>query len=370
MEVPFVDLASQYKALKTEIYGAISRVCDTTSFILGSDVQLFEKEFADYLGAKYCIGVANGTDSLNIAFRALDIAPGDEVIIPAHTFVATAVGVIEAGGKPILVDIDPDTYLIDPDKVEAAITSRTKAICPVHLYGRVCDLERLSKIATKYGLHIVEDSAQSHGAKLGNRCSGTLGTLGSFSFYPGKNLGAYGDGGCLVTDSEVLASKIRAIRNYGSERKYEHTLYGINSRLDSMQAAILRVKLPHLNSWNSKRWLAAQLYNQELSSLSGSSLMLPDLRTPEENVFHLYVIQVEERDRILQRMKQKGVQASIHYPRPFYLEEGFKALGYGRGDFPITEHISARILSLPMFPELSRDQIQYVTASLRQALIE
>jgi len=369
MTIPFLDLRLQYKNLKASVDSAILGVCEQASFVLGPQVKIFEKEFADFLETKHVVGVGSGTDALHLAFRALGFGPGDEIIMPANTFVATAIGAMLCGAKPVLVDIDPETALIDYSKIEAVITPRTKAICPVHLYGRACDMDSLMSIAKKHSLAVIEDAAQAHGARWKGKRVGTFGEFGCFSFYPGKNLGAYGDGGAISTNSEELAQKIRCLRNYGSEIKYEHPEFGINSRLDSIQAAVLSAKLPYLEKWNQQRWQAAQLYNKFLMPLADQGqLKLPDLRHSDEHVFHLYVIEVQDRARLMQELQKKEVQTGIHYPNPFYLQGGFKSLEYKKGAFPITELAANKIMSLPMFPEINEEQIEYVTESITEIL--
>ncbi len=368
MQVPFLDLKTQYETIREEVVAAVEGVFDQTSYILGPQVQRFEQAFALFLGASHVAGVANGTDSLVLSYQALGIGPGDEVIIPAHTFVATAIGVLSAGAKPVLVDIDESTFLLDYAKLEGAVTPRTKAICPVHLYGRACDMDRVTSFAQKHGLAIVEDAAQSHGAKWKGKVTGTFGAFGSFSFYPGKNLGAYGDGGAVCTNSPELNSKVRRLRNYGSEVKYEHPERGTNSRLDSVQAAILEIKLKHLNDWNAKRHAAAVKYAERLAHLSSRGVVIPDVRTAEEHVFHLFVVQVDNRSGVIESLAKSGVATGIHYPTPFYLQGGYRDLEYGVGSFPVTEKISSRILSLPMFPEITDAQIDYVVEKLSEAV--
>ncbi len=368
MNVPFLDLKSQYFAHKEQFDNCFSEVCSNSSFILGPQVAKFEQDFASFLGSEHCVSVATGTDALIMAFKALGIGKGDEVLMPAHTFVATTIGIMECGARPVLVDVNPETYLIDTKKLEAALTPKTKAICPVHLYGRACNMDEVMSFANKHGLLVVEDAAQSHGASWKGRVSGTFGDVGCYSFYPGKNLGAYGDGGAICTSSEKVAAQVRKLRNYGSEIKYQHPEKGTNSRLDSIQAAVLSVKLQHLKEWNKKRWNAAQTYWRELEDLHGAKLQLPELASPEEHVFHLFVIQVDDRDKVMKFLGDNGVQTGIHYPVPFYLQGGYAELGYKEGSFPITEKLAARIVSLPMFPELSAEQIKYTCDKLRQAL--
>jgi dTDP-4-amino-4,6-dideoxygalactose transaminase len=366
--VPFIDLKTQYLALKDEVLRATDEVFSQTAFILGPQVKRFEESFAQFLGSRHVAGVANGTDSLTLSYQALGVGPGDEVLIPAHTFVATAIGVLNAGATPVLVDIDESTYLIDYDKLEDAITARTKAICPVHLYGRACDMDRVSAFAKRHSLAIVEDAAQSHGARWGGKSTGTFGAFGSFSFYPGKNLGAYGDGGAVCTDSAELNSKIRRLRNYGSEVKYEHPERGANSRLDGVQAAILDIKLRQLAQWNAQRHAAAVKYIELLKPLTSKGIILPDPRSADEHVFHLFVIQVEDRQKVIDHLAKNEVQTGIHYPVPFYLQGGYRELGYKTGSFPVTERIASRILSLPMFPEISDSQIEFVVDKLSECL--
>jgi len=368
MKVPFLDLATQYKTLQGEFDGAIHEVCSKASFILGPEVAAFEQEFAAFIEAKHSVGLASGTDALRLAFEALKIGAGDEVIVPANTFVATAIGVLETGATPVLVDVDPDTFLMDYKQLEQARTSRTKAICPVHLYGRACDMDQVMSFAKRYGLAVVEDTAQAHGARWNRRRVGTFGDMGCFSFYPGKNLGAFGDAGGVVTDREELAQQVRKLRNYGSEIKYQHPEKGMNSRLDSIQAAILSIKLKHLPAWNAQRWQVAQLYRSHLQDYQSDSFILPDIRTPDEHVFHLFVIQVDDRDRIAKELMEQGIGTVVHYPIPFHLQGGYKKLGYSEGDFPVTEKLAKRILSLPIYPEITEAQVAYVSDSLKKAL--
>lgn len=368
MFVPFLDLKTQYAKIKQEVIAAVDDVCANTQFILGPQVGRFEGTFAKFLETHHVVGVANGTDSLVLSYQALGIGPGDEVIIPAHTFVATAIGVLNAGAKPVLVDVHPDTYLLDCAKLEEAVTPRTKAICPVHLYGRACDMDAVMGFAKKHSLRVVEDAAQSHGARWNGKVTGTFGECGSFSFYPGKNLGAYGDGGAVCTASSEINSKLRRLRNYGSEIKYEHPERGTNSRLDSIQAAILDIKLRHLAQWNAQRHAAAAKYVERLQPLRSKGLVLPDIRSASEHVFHLFVIQVDNRASVMEHLAKHEVQTGIHYPVPFYLQGGYAELDYKRGAFPVTETLSPRILSLPMFPEISDDQIDFVCETLATAL--
>lgn len=364
MKVPFLDLKTQYAHMSDEINSAMQAVCSEASFILGPEVESFEKNFASFIEATYSVGLASGTDALRLAFEALKIGPGDEVILPANTFVATAIGVMEAGARPVLVDIDPHTYLMDFEQLEGARTHRTKAICPVHLYGRACDMDAVMDFARRYSLAVVEDTAQAHGARWKGKRVGSFGDVGCFSFYPGKNLGAYGDGGGVVTNDEGLYRQIRKLRNYGSEIKYQHPEKGMNSRLDSVQAAVLNVKLPRLAGWNRQRWEAAEKYSKILKPFASEKLVLPDIRTSDEHVFHLFVIQVDQRERVSKALAERGIGTVVHYPTPFHLQGGYTALGYGKGAFPVTERLAERILSLPMYPEITDEQIGYVCDSV------
>ena len=368
MKVPFLDLATQYKTLQADFDSAILDVCSKASFILGPEVAAFEQAFATFIESKHSVGLASGTDALRLAFEALQIGSGDEVIVPANTFVATAIGVLETGATPVLVDVDPHTYLMDYNKLESARTSRTKAICPVHLYGRACDMDQVMSFAKRHGLAVVEDTAQAHGARWNGRRVGTFGEMGCFSFYPGKNLGAFGDAGGVVTDRDDLAQQVRKLRNYGSEIKYQHPEKGMNSRLDSIQAAVLSVKLKHLAEWNARRWRVAEMYRSRLQDYQSETFVLPDIRTPEEHVFHLFVIQVDERDRIAKELMERGIGTVVHYPIPFHLQGGYKKLGYSEGDFPVAEGLAKRILSLPIYPEITEEQIAYVSDTLKEVL--
>lgn len=368
MKVPFLDLATQYKALQADFDAAIREVCSKASFILGPEVAAFEKDFAAFIESKHSVGLASGTDALRLAFEALKIGVGDEVIVPANTFVATAIGVLETGAIPVLVDVDPETFLMDYKKLESARTARTRAICPVHLYGRACDMEQVMSFAKRHGLAVVEDTAQAHGARWNGRRVGTFGEIGCFSFYPGKNLGAFGDAGGIVTDRDDLAQQVRKLRNYGSEIKYQHPEKGMNSRLDSMQAAVLSVKLKHLADWNARRWRAAELYRAHLQDYQSEAFILPDICTPDEHVFHLFVIQVDNRDRIAKDLMERNIGTVVHYPIPFHLQGGYKKLGYSEGDFPVAEGLAKRILSLPIYPEITEEQISYVCGCLKEVL--
>jgi dTDP-4-amino-4,6-dideoxygalactose transaminase len=346
--IPLVDLRAQYRDIASDVNAVMGRVLDQSDLILGQELAAFEREFADYCGVQHAVGCANGTDALELACRASDIGPGDEVIVPAMTFVSTALGPCLAGAKPVLVDVLADSALIDARRVEAAITPRTRAIIPVHLYGQCCDMEAIAVIAREHGLRIIEDAAQAHGAAIGEHRAGALGDIAAFSFYPGKNLGAYGDGGCVVTNDADIAQKLRMLRNCGSQKKYHHDVMGRNSRLDTLQAAILRVKLKRLEDWNAARHRHATRYDQALASIRGVTLT----RYNHGCVYHLYVIRVEDRDRAVAALNAEGIGASIHYPFALHELGATKYLDHRSGDFPTSESWARHCLSLPIYPEL------------------
>lgn len=366
MRLPLVDLKAQYRGMAAEINAAISRVLERGDFILGQDVAEFEREFAEYTEARYCVGVASGTDALCLALRALNIGPGDEVLVPVNTYIATALAVTQVGARPVLVDARSDTYNIAADQLDARVTKRARAIIPVHLYGQSADMDAVEAFAARRGLAVVEDACQSHGARHNGRRCGSIGVAGCFSFYPGKNLGAYGDGGAVVTSDEGLAEKIRLLRNYGQKVKYEHQLKGGNSRLDTLQAAILRVKLRKLDAWTRRRIGNARLYGQYLEDVA--ELELPAFEKAEEfsHVFHLYVVRARQRDGLLNFLRGKEVFCGIHYPIPIHLQEAYKDLGHVKGDFPVAEKAAREIISLPMYPELTEEDIRYIAESIKQ----
>ncbi len=361
--IPLVDLQAQMQPIRREIDAAIAQVLDRGDYILGESVQRFEEEFAAYCGAAHGIGVASGTDALLLSLRAAKIGPGDEVLLPANTFIATALAVHAAGALPVLVDVDPSTFLPAPGAWETAITPRTRALIPVHLFGRLADVEALTTLANRRGLYVIEDAAQAHGARRAGRIAGSFGALGCFSFYPGKNLGCAGDGGMIVTSNDEWAAELRALRNYGSPRKYHHPISGWNSRLDTLQASILRVKLRHLDAWNRLRAEKARCYQEALTGIG--DLILPEVPEAGAHVFHLYVIRSAQRDALLSHLSQQGIQAGIHYPVPIHLQGAFAYLGQTQGSFPGTECLAREILSLPMFPELDSEQLLRVTSSIR-----
>jgi dTDP-4-amino-4,6-dideoxygalactose transaminase len=326
-------------------------------------VRRFEEKFAAYCGVRFGIGVANGTDAIHLAVRAAGIGPGDECLIPANTFIATALGVSYAGARPVPVDVDPRTYLMDLGKIEEAITARTKAIIPVHLYGRMMEMESLLELAQRRGLIVIEDAAQAHGAEIRGHKAGSLGAMACFSFYPGKNLGAYGDGGLVTTNEPDLKAKLEALRNYGSPQKYYHPIIGYNCRLDTLQAAVLLAKLSHLDGFNEARYEAALKYNQALAGIG--DLSLPEIPERKSHIFHLYVVRSRSRGALLDYLTREGVGALIHYPKPIHLHGAYEHLGYKPGAFPVSEQLANEILSLPMFPEITEDQIAYVAGKIR-----
>jgi dTDP-4-amino-4,6-dideoxygalactose transaminase len=370
MKIPFQDLPLQIERLRSELDPAIDRVLRHGQFILGPEVGAFEEAWANFCGTKYAIGVGSGTDALQLILRALGIGVGDEVITVANTFIATAEAISYAGAKPVLVDCEPDTLLIDPLAVAAAINPRTRAIIPVHLYGQPANIAALRTLADQHRLALIEDAAQSHGATLrdGRPC-GALGTAAGFSFYPGKNLGAFGDGGAVNTNDEALARQIRLLRNWGSVVKYHHEVQGYNSRLDTLQAAVLLVKLRHLSDWNERRGTVAGWYRELLGDVAG--LQLPvEASWTGRHVYHLFVVRILERDRdaVARTLGERGVQTVVHYPVPIHLQKAYAELGYRPGAFPHAEQAACSILSLPLFPEMTRDQAVAVANELRAAL--
>ena len=362
MNVPLVDLKAQYAPLKDEILERIAKVLDGMGLFLGENVQALEKEFAAFCGARHGIGVSDGTAGIQLILRGLDIGPGDEVITVSHTFIATGEAIALAGATPVFVDIDPATYLMDVSQVEAKITPRTKAILPVHLYGQTVDMDPLLVIAVRHGLKVIEDACQAHGAEYGGRRAGSLGDAAAFSFYFSKNLGAYGEGGFITTNDDELAHRLRMLRDHGSERRYYHDMIGFNGRLDEIQAAVLRAKLPHLDSWNEQRRTHAALYSELLKD---TPVITPVAAPRNLPVYHLYVIRAPERDALQAWLKEREVGAGIHYPVPIHLQRAFEHLGCRPGDLPITEQATPEILSLPMYAELTDEQIRYVADALK-----
>ncbi len=360
--IPFVDLKAQYASIKTEVDSAIQGVLNSCQFTLGSEVAEFEKEFATYSGGDHGIGVNNGTSALHLALLAAGVGPGDEVITVPFTFVASVAAIHYTGAKTVFVDIDPATFTMDPGAVEAAITPRTKAIIPVHLYGHPVDMDPIVAIAKKHKLTIVEDAAQAHGAEYKGRRVGSLGHLACFSFYPGKNLGAYGEGGMVVTSNAEHTRTIQMLRDWGAEKKYQHVLKGYNYRLEGLQGAVLRVKLRHLEGWTEARRTAAVRYN---TMLDGSGIPTPFASPDVHHVYHIYAIRTKARERLQADLQARGIQTGIHYPTPVHLLPAYEDLGYRAGQFPHSERASAETLSLPMYPELTAPMQEDVVAALR-----
>jgi dTDP-4-amino-4,6-dideoxygalactose transaminase len=365
MNVPFVDLRSQYSSIKDEIDTAISNVVTSCAFIGGAHVGSFEEAFASFCGAKHCVGVGNGTDALFIALKALGIGSGDEVITAANSFIATSEAITMAGAKVVFVDMNPETYCIDVQAIQEKASSRTKAIIPVHLYGQPADMDPILSLARKRHLRVIEDAAQAHGATYKGRKAGTLGDIACFSFYPGKNLGAYGDAGALVTDDDELAKKSRMLANHGRIEKYDHEIEGVNSRLDGLQAAILQVKLRHLPQWNESRRRNASLYKKHLKDVD---LVLPKEIGDVKEVYHLYVVRVrgESRQELQDHLKSRGISTGIHYPIALPNLKAYAYLNHRANDFPEATKASHEILSLPMFPELQESQIEYVADAIKE----
>ena len=361
MNIPFVDLMIQYSSIKDEIDQAISSVINNTAFIGGSYVRKFEEEFASFCRTNYCVGVGNGTDALFIALRALGIGKGDEVITTANSFIASSEAITMTGAKVIFVDCNPDTYNIDVQKTEYAITERTKAILPVHLYGQPADMVALKNISEKHKVFIVEDCAQAHGAEINGQRIGSFGDIACYSFYPGKNLGAYGDAGAITTNSEELATKCRMIANHGRVKKYDHEFEGVNSRLDGLQAAILCVKLKYLKNWIDKRRMVAGLYDELLKNCD---VVVPAVLDGVRHVYHLYVIRIKGRDAVQSALKERGIATGIHYPIALPNLHAYQYLGHNSDDFPVATQYSKEILSLPIYPELHKEQVEYVCEHL------
>jgi dTDP-4-amino-4,6-dideoxygalactose transaminase len=357
MNIPFVSFEPMHNEIEKEIFKKFKEVYKKNFFILGSEVENFEKEFAEYCGAKHCIGCGNGLDALYLILRGYGIGAGDEVIIPSNTFIATALAVSHTGAKPILVEPNIHTYNINPELIEKAITDKTRAIIVVHLYGQTADMDRINRIALKYNLKVIEDSAQAHGALYKRKRTGNLANAAGFSFYPGKNLGALGDGGAVVTNDRDLAEKVRALANYGSEKKYNHKYLGTNSRLDVVQAAFLRIKLKHLDKWNSDRRRIANIY---LQGIKNEQIILPYTESYTEAVWHLFVVRTEKRDALQEYLQNNGIGTSIHYPIALHLQEAYKGLKLKKGDLQIAEKISSEVLSLPMWYGMKDSEIEYI----------
>lgn len=366
MNVPFLDLPQQSQGLKDEILALWDEMLDTAGFIGGQHVGAFEREFAVACDAEHCISASSGTDALYLILKALELGPNDEVIVPANTFIATSEAVSAAGAQVVFADVDPQTYNLNSETVERAITPRTRGIIPVHLYGQAADMDPILALAEERGLWVVEDAAQAHLAEYKGRKCGSMGLAAAFSFYPGKNLGACGDAGAVTTNDAALAHRIRMLRDHGSIEKYVHIIEGVNARCDSLQAAALRVKLRELPGWNERRRAHAEAYRTALDGLEG--IVLPHVSNECLPVWHLFVVQVEDRDGVQAVLKECGVATGLHYPKPLHLQEAYSHLGYSQGDFPVTEAYAARLLSLPMFPELTPEQIEYVCEQLAKTV--
>jgi len=362
MQIPLVDLKAQYKNIKPEMDIAIQTILDQTNFISGKEIDQFEQHFSEFVRAKGTLGVASGTAAIQLSLIACGIGPRDEVITTAHTFAATSEAILHAGAKPVFVDIDPQTYLMDVKQVEAKINSHTKAILPVHLYGQTVDMDPLRELADKYHLMIIEDACQAHGARYKGKRAGALGDAAAFSFYFSKNLGGYGEGGFITTRNEQIAQKVRLLRDHGSHVRYQHDLVGYNSRPDELQAVVLRAKLPHLEEWNQKRRQHAALYNVLLANLP---VITPVAQPENEHVYHLYVIRAPKRDKLQMYLKEHGIFTGIHYPIPIHLQKAVSNLGYVPGDLPVTEKITGEILSLPMYAELEDQEIEFIVNNIK-----
>ena len=361
--IPLVDLQAQYQAIQSDVDVAMRRVVESTQFIMGPDVALFEAEFAAWCGATHCVGLGSGTAALELTLRALGVGAGDEVITVAHTFIATAEAISAVGATPVFVDIDPQTYNLDPDAFAAAIRDQTRAVMPVHLYGQPCDMTRIRAIAAEHGLAVIEDAAQAHGADWAGSPVGHFGDAACFSFYPGKNLGAYGDAGAVVTNDAELAAQVRLLRNHGRRSKYLHDQIGFGHRIDTLQAAILRAKLPHLRKWTESRQRLAARYDELLTDVG---VTLPHVAVDANPVWHLYVIRTPARDALLTSLNEDGIGAGVHYPVPLHLQPAYAQLGYRAGELPVTEEVAATCLSLPLYPEMSNAQQDQVISAVQR----
>jgi len=363
LKVPYFDLKEQYRDLRDEIREAMDRVCNKAAFILGEEVDQFEQAFAEYCGVKHCVGLNSGTSALHLALLAAGIGPGDEVITTANTFIATAEAICYTGATPVFADIDAATANIDPARIEAAMTKRTRAIIPVHLYGRPVNLDAITIIASDHGLLLIEDACQAHGARYGAKRAGGFGHSAAFSFYPGKNLGAYGEGGALTTNDDEVAKLVRALRSHGETTRYVHKYVGYNYRMDGFQAAVLNVKLKHLDEWTSKRQAFSSLYRELLAD---ARVELPQDDPDADCVYHLFVAYVKDRDAVRGALEERGVQTAVHYPIPVHLQEGLAHLGYKKGSLSNTESACDRVLSMPLFPEMTNEQVRYAATCLTE----
>lgn len=365
MAIPLNDLQAQFSSIKPEVMSAIESVLDSMHLFLGPQNQRFEESFASYCGCEYGIGVSNGTDAIALALRACRIGAGDEVITVSHSFIATVEAIAQVGAKPVFVDIEPDTYTLDWRQLEGALSEQTRAIIPVHLYGQPADMQPLLDFARKHGLRVIEDASQAHGAMYRGKRAGSFGDIACFSLYCSKNLGAYGEAGICLTNDAELAESLRMLRDHGSRVRYQHEVLGVNGRMDEVQAAILNVKLRHLDSWNERRQAHAQVYSEQLRDVVEA---VPSVRADASHVFYVYVVQVRERDQVQQSLSQQGIGSGIHYPTPIHLQPACQCYGYTRGMLPVTEAVCERIISLPMYPELTEEQMQAVINGMRRSV--
>ncbi|MBF0483078.1 MAG: DegT/DnrJ/EryC1/StrS family aminotransferase [Candidatus Omnitrophica bacterium] len=364
MNVPFVDFSKQYQSVKEQVDAGIKSVCERGAFILGPEEKAFEEAFAKYCGVKHAIGLNSGTDALFLALKSVGVKPGDEVIVPSMTFIATALGVSYIGAKPVFADAEDDTCNIDPESIKKVITKKTKAIIPVHLYGQSATMDPILALAKKHGIAVIEDACQGHGALYKGNRVGSMGDAGCFSFYPTKGLGAFGDGGMIITDRDDLAAQARMFRDYGRTDRYAHKFIGYNSRLDTVQAVVLNAKLPHLDEWNNMRIKHAAYYAKLLKGVKG--IKLPTVASDRNHVYQTFAVRVANRDKVIDGLKAKGVGALIHYPIPVHLQEAYADLKYKKGDFKVAERLSNEVLSLPMFPHMTKEQIEYVCMALKE----
>ena len=358
MNIPFLNFQPMHEQIRSEMHQAFSDVYDSYWYVMGEKLQTFEASYAKYNQTKYCVGVSNGLDALILALQALNIGKGDEVIVPSNTYIASVIAITTVGATPVFVEPRIDTYNINPELIEQKITKRTKAIMPVHLYGQACEMDYIMKLAEAYDLYVVEDNAQAHGSSYNGKLTGSFGHANGVSFYPGKNLGALGDAGAVTTNKEEIAEKIKALRNYGSHKKYHNDYVGLNRRLDELQAALLSVKLQYLNDWTQERKEIAETYNQ---SLVGSNLILPQLASNADHVYHLYVVRTSKREELQEHLNNKGVGTLIHYPIPPHLQKAYKYLGYKKGDFPIAEELANTSISLPLWVGIEKNQLETVS---------
>ncbi len=365
IKVPYLDLKAQYRAIKPEIDAAIANVLESCQFVLGPEVSQFEKEFATYCDSSECIALNSGTSALHLALLAAGVGSGDEVITTPFTFVASVAAILYAGARPVLVDIDPQSFTIDPLRIEAAITPRTKALLPVHLYGQPADMDPIMETARKHSLVVIEDAAQAHGAKYKGKSVGSIGHMACFSFYPGKNLGAYGEGGAVTTNNSEYARTVRMLRDWGQDRKYHHLLRGYNYRMEGFQGAVLGVKLKHLEQWTEARRVLVEQYNHQLRDCE---IELPEEQRWARHVYHVYTIRSKERDRLQKALADEGIQTGVHYPVPVHLQPAYSDLGYGPGSLPLSEAAAKQVLSLPLYPELSLQAVSMVTEAMKRVV--